>query len=128
MEIIKLGCLIIVALLMINGIPNLSKEISVFISFSCCIVILLYILKMTVPLIEYFKFFSEKIFFDGMDVVVKAVGIGFVTQFVSDVAEDCSSKALANQMVFAGRICILVLSAPLFMEVFKIIERLINFL
>lgn len=128
MEIIKLGILIVTAVIITSGIPTLSKEITVFITFASCTVILLYIIKSAVPVVEYIKNIAEKISFSGMDVIVKAVGIGIITQFVSDIATDFNNRALANQMVFAGRISILMLSMPIFMEVFKIIERLISYI
>jgi len=124
MEILKIGILIIIALMLSNGIPTFSKEITTLITVSCCIVVLLYISDYMISAVEYVKNVAEKISFAGFDVVVKAVGIGFVTQLVSDIATDCNNKSLANQMVFAGRICIIVLAMPLFMEVLKIIERL----
>lgn len=127
MEILKLGILISAAVIITQGIPTLSKEITALITFATCTVILLYIIKMAVPAIEYIKNITEKISFNGMDIIVKSVGIGLITQFVSDIASDFNNKALATQMIFAGRVSILMLSIPMFMEVFKIIERLINY-
>ena len=124
MEIIKIAVLILTALIISNGIPTLSKEISVMIAFGCCTVVLLYIIDIAVPAVEYVKGIAKNIEFEGADIVLKAVGIGFITQFVSDTALDCNNKALANQMVFAGRVCMLVIAVPVFMEILKIIEFL----
>ncbi|MBQ6896947.1 MAG: stage III sporulation AC/AD family protein [Oscillospiraceae bacterium] len=126
MEIIKLGALIVTVLFLVNSIPTFSKEISIIIIFSCCTVVLLYILKMIVPGIEYIKKIAENIAFDNIDVVFKAVGIGFITQFVADIAADCNNRTLANQMIFAGRVCVLMLAMPLFIQILDIIERLTN--
>jgi len=124
MEIIKIAVLILAAVIISNAIPTLSKEISVMIAFGCCTVVLLYIIDAVAPAVEYVKSIAKNIEFEGADIVLKAVGVGFITQFVSDTALDCNNKALANQMVFAGRVCILVIAVPVFMEIFKIIEFL----
>lgn len=126
MEILKLGVLILTVLVLTGAIPTLSKEITMLITFSCCTVVLLYILDSVAPVIDYIKNISENISFNGLDIVLKAVGVGFITQIVSDMALDCNNKTLSNQMVFAGRVCILMLAIPVFMDVLKIIENLTN--
>ena len=126
MEILKLGALILVVLIVSGAIPVLSKEIALFMTFSCCIVVLLYIFNNIVPSVNYIKDIAENISFNRLDIIIKAVGIGFLTQTVSDMALDFNNKTLSNQMVFAGRVCILILAMPVFLDVFKIIEKLTN--
>ena len=126
MEILKLGALILVVLIVSGAIPVLSKEIALFMTFSCCIVVLLYIFNNIVPSVNYIKDIAENISFNRLDIIIKAVGVGFVTQTVSDMALDFNNKTLSNQMVFAGRVCILILAMPVFLDVFKIIEKLTN--
>ena len=126
MEIIKIAVLILIVITTINTIPTFNKEISVLISIAGCIVILLYITKEVIPAIEYIKNIAETIAFSDMDIILKAVGVGFITQFVSDMALDCGNKALANQMIFAGRITILLLAMPVFLQIFEIIQQLIG--
>lgn len=125
MEIIKICVLVLTAVLLVGCIPTFSREISILMTFCCCIVVLLYILKQVVPALEYIKNMAETIHFSGTEVIFKAVGVGFITQFVSDIAADCGNKAVANQMIFAGRICVLMLAIPVFRQVFDIIERLL---
>lgn len=126
MEIFKLSAIILTAVIVVGALPTFSKEISLIITLSCCTVILLYILKMIVPVVEYVRDLTRNIYFDRFDVVLKAVGVGLITQFVSDTAIDCGNRSLANQMIFAGRICVLMLAIPVFVQVLGIIERLTN--
>lgn len=126
MEILKLASIILITIMLINGLPTFSKEISVLIILSSCIVVLLYTVQMIIPAVEYIKKISENIAFEGTDIILKAIGIGFITQFVSDMASDCSNKALANQMIFAGRVAVLLLAMPVFIRIFEIIERLVD--
>lgn len=125
MEIIKLSVFVLIVVIVINSIPTFSREISILLTFSCCIVVLLYTTKEIIPAVEYIKNIAETIAFEGIDVVLKAVGVGFITQFVSDIAADSGNKTLANQMIFAGRVCILLLAMPVFLQVFEIIGQLI---
>ena len=124
MEIIKTALLILTVITLCGGIPMLSKEISMFITLSCCTVIILYIVNMAIPAVTYVKEIAQAVHFDNIDIIIKVIGVGFITQFVSDLATDCGNKALANQMIFAGRVCILMIAAPVILEVLKIIGNL----
>lgn len=126
MEIIKIAMIVLVTVIIVNSIPTFNREITILITFSGCIVVLLYIVNIVVPAVEYVKDTVTKMSFDGMDIVTKAVGIGFITQFVSDISLDFGNKTLSNQMIFAGRVCILILTMPFFYKLFEIIHRLIN--
>lgn len=125
MDILKLGTVVLTSVILINSIPALNKDISSLITFSACIVVLLYTVDLMMPGVEYIKNMIDRFEQDGFDVVVKAVGIGLITQFVSDIATDSGNKSLANQMILAGRISILLLAIPTFTQIFKIIEQLI---
>ena len=52
-------------------------------------------------------------------IVLKALGICYITQFVSDLCRDYGQTSLAGRVDLAGKCCILLLSAPL-------LEQLIN--
>ena len=124
MEFIKIALVILITVILVSCIPTYSKEISLFITISCCIVVLLYTLEVVIPAVEYVKNMAQKVSFEGIDVVVKAIGVGFITQFVADIAVDSGNKTLSNQMILAGRISVLILSMPVFYQIFEIIERL----
>ena len=126
MDIIKIAVLVLVTVVMVNSIPTFSREITILITFSGCIVVLLYTINTVFTAIEHIKEISSKMSFDGIDIVIKAVGIGFVTQFVADISLDFGNKTLSNQMIFAGRTCILILMMPYFLKLLEIIQRLTN--
>ena len=52
-------------------------------------------------------------------VILKALGICYITQFVSDLCRDYGQTSLAGRVDLAGKCCILILSVPL-------MERLID--
>ncbi len=126
MEFFKIAILILIVVVMVSSIPTFSKEITIIITSASCIVVLLYMLRQASDTIDYVKNIAERISFTGVDIILKAIGIGFITQFVSDMALDCNNKSLSNQIIFAGRITVLLLAMPVFLQVFEIIERLIG--
>ena len=126
MEILKFTALILITLILTAGIPYSSKEITVIVTIFSCTVVSLYILENAVPAVEYISNMAKTVEFTDFDVVIKAVGVGFITQFVADMAADCNNKALSNQMILAGRISVLMLASPVFARIFEIIGHLIS--
>lgn len=51
--------------------------------------------------------------------VIKAIGVGYITEFVSDIAEDNGNKLLSNKIILGGKIAIFMLALP-------IIKNLVN--
>ena len=56
---------------------------------------------------EYFK------------VSIKALGIGYITNFIADTCRDSGQTSLASMAEFAGRSAIFILSVPLIIQVLK---------
>ena len=56
---------------------------------------------------EYFK------------VLIKALGIGYITNFIADTCRDSGQTSLASKAEFAGRSAIFILSVPLIIQVLK---------
>lgn len=56
---------------------------------------------------EYFK------------VSIKALGIGYITNFIADTCRDSGQTSLASKAEFAGRSAIFILSVPLIVQVLK---------
>jgi len=51
--------------------------------------------------------------------VIKIVGVSFLTEFVADTLEESGNKNMANRIVFAGKIIILVMCLPIIKTLFK---------
>lgn len=62
---------------------------------------------------------------DYFKVALKAVGIGYITQFVSDSCKDCGQVSLALKAELAGKCAIFLLSVPLMISV---LETAVGFL
>ena len=126
MEFLKIAALIFITVIIVTSIPTFSKEITILITVCSCLVVVFMVVEQIKPVIEYLKSLADLISFNSIEVIMKAVGVGFITQFVSDIAIDCSNKSLSNQMILIGRVTVLIISMPIILEVFKILERLVG--
>lgn len=59
-------------------------------------------------------------------VLLKCLGVCLITQFSSDICKDASHTALADQIILAGKIIIIVISMPIFKSVLEIVSGMIK--
>lgn len=58
--------------------------------------------------------------------VIKIVGIGYITEFAASIVEESGSKAMADKIVMAGKIIILIVSLPILSALFDLITELLR--
>lgn len=59
-----------------------------------------------------------------LTLLLKCVGICFLTEFTCDTCKDAGQAALSNIVLFGGKIFVLVSSLPLFSELLSIVTDL----
>lgn len=78
-------------------------------------------------LVEVFKTFSSGygISDSHVKLLLKVLGISYITQFGASVAEECGEKFIAKKIEFAGKIFIISLSVPILLNLLNTIIGLI---
>ncbi len=112
-------CLITAVLAVI--LKQKSSEYAFFLSVAAGVVIGLSLLK---SLYEPIKQISQSLSEYGVEsggfkVALKAVGIGYITSFVSNACKDCGQASLALKAELAGKCAIFLLSVPLMISVLE---------
>jgi len=54
-------------------------------------------------------------------IVLKIIGIGYLTEFTANICTDAGSSSLAGKVLLAGKIVILVMSLPILTNIIEII-------
>ena len=62
---------------------------------------------------------------DHIKLLLKVLGISFITQFGASVAEECGEKFIAKKIEFAGRVFVISLSIPILLNLMNTIINLI---
>lgn len=58
-------------------------------------------------------------------ILVKIIGIGYLTDFSAGIIEDAGSKSLSEKVVLGGKVIIMALSIPILVKLFEIIESIL---
>ena len=57
--------------------------------------------------------------------VLKVVGIGYLTEFAASICSDCGNSGLADKMLFSGKIVLLVMAMPIVLQILEIVTELL---
>lgn len=57
--------------------------------------------------------------------VLKVVGIGYITEFSAGLCADCGNSGLADKMLLAGKVILLVMSLPIITDILEIVAELL---
>lgn len=57
--------------------------------------------------------------------LIKVLGIGYITEFSADVADDAGNKSVSSKIVFGGKVAICVVALPIIIDMFNSILSLL---
>ena len=106
---------------------KMGDEYRVCVSIFCVCALLIAIFPYFSELLAQILSFSK---LSGTDIenftfLLKAVGIGYISQFSSDICADAGEHAIASKIEFAGRICILAMTVPVVSSLVEMIGKML---
>lgn len=115
MSIFKIVSVAIIAVSIIVILKEQKPEIAMLLGVATSIILLIMIVNYLAEVIISFNNIVDK---TGVDFVLfssvlKIIGVGYITEFASNIAEDAGSKSIANKILFGGKVVIMVLALPI---------------
>lgn len=108
-------------------IKKVNQQASLVISILAGTVILLIIMPYFKQLVESIMDFSARnnIPNQYIKLLIKVIGIGFLSEFCASVAKDAGENSIAQKIQFGGKVLIMAMSMPLFSTLIEIITDLL---
>lgn len=124
---IRIAVIGVGALLMAILFKKGKEEFSLYISIAACIIILLMgIGKLEVILDTIYKLQGYiKISSSYVGVLIKIIGITYITEFASSLCKDSGYQAIGEQVELVGKLSILAISMPILLA---LLDTINNFL
>ncbi len=119
MNFINLSGLILIALIISTTLKKYLPSYALIINIVSGMIIMFYIISMATEFFDYIKnlFSQAKISSEYMAVLLKSLGICFISQFAYDACIDAGEKSLALKVEFAGKLGIFTCALPLFKQI-----------
>lgn len=127
-ELFKIIAVVILAVILITALRKNSGEYSVLLLIAVIIVGVIFFAENLSDLFsELRNLFAVKnnivIYFE---IVLKALGIAYITSFAADVCRDYGYSSLAQLTELGGKISILILSLPLVKSLLNTVSKFIE--
>ncbi len=119
MNIVGICALAVVVAVTAVTLNRYNAEMSLMVAVAGCIFIFLSLLSSFTSLYDTIsKILSNSGMSIGyITVLLKAVGVCFVTEFACDICKDAGQSALASNVSLAGKVMVLVIAVPLYNEI-----------
>ena len=123
MSIIKVAVIGIVSVLLGLQFKTIKSEYGTMVVLVAAICIFFFGITRVNRIIEAVNLVKSGLGISGsyIQMLLKIVGISYISEFSSDICKDSGYSALSNQIHIFGKLSILVISAPVFLKLFDVI-------
>ncbi len=123
-KIIGIALVSCVAFIIIKPIRN---DFAIMISIVGGVIVLFYILSY---LTGFFDIFKNIFKISGINtsiyaIIIKIIGIGYLTEFTASICVDTGNSSLADKVLLGGKIIILAMSLPIITSILQIVMELL---
>ncbi len=128
-EIIKIIGVAFVTSLTAIVLRMTKPELSFAVTVTGVIVILLFLLDAVKGTFQIFTAIGRETGVDNgvIKILLKIVGVGYLTEFAGGILTDFGSAAVADKVVLGGKITIVLMSLPILQALLKMVGGLLQF-
>lgn len=128
MQWISIVLIGLIGTVLIVTVKEYKPEIAVVLSIAVGVIMFLAAARLIAPIFDEIKNIlnNSSASLENINILIKALGICYVTQFVSDVCKDSGQSSVSTKVELVGRIAICILAMPLYEELIVLIKSIIE--
>ena len=128
MEIMKIIGVAFITAVTAVLLRSTKPELSFAVTVTGIIVILLFIVDSLQDTLTVFKSIADATGMENglLKLLLKIVGVGYITEFGAGILNDFGSNAVADKVVLGGKITIVLLSLPVFEGLISLIKNFLQ--
>ena len=125
---LKAAGAVLVSIVLILTISKQQKDVGLLLGMAVCGMVLAVALSYFEPVMDFLERLEQVGQLDGnmLKILLKAVGIGFLTEISSLICTDSGNASLGKALQILGSAVILWISIPLFENILDIIQRILG--
>ncbi len=123
-KIIAIG---IISCILVVQLKQTRPEIAFLCLIAAGIIILSMLMDYFSEVVSVFGRLTEKTGINGdlFTLILKMIGIGYITEIAANTVEDFGSKSIADKIVLGGKLTILVMALPIITSLINLITEMI---
>jgi len=128
MEFFKIIGIAIVGLITIILLKEIKAEYALIVTIIAGILLLTMFLNPLTQIVTTFNALSEKSMISPyiFNLLVKIIGIGYLTDYTSSLCEDFKANSLGKKVELGGKLVILLLALPIIENILTIVGTLLK--
>lgn len=128
MGIIKVVTAAIAGVMLAAVLKNAKSEMTIMVTCGVSIFILFYITAGLSGIIEELQILQTYVNISGkyIGILVKVIGISYITQLAADICRDNGYSAIAGQLEIFCKITIAALSMPVVIALFEVVTKCVG--
>lgn len=128
MEIFPLIGIALVTAVAAILLKGTKPELALAVTVAGSVILLLFVFETLKGAISIFTTIADTTGIDAalVKVILKMIGIGYLVEFSAGLLSDFGQNALADKLVFCGKILVLVLAVPIIESVLKLVVELLG--
>ena len=127
-EILKIIGLALITTISVIILKQQKPEIAVIVGVAGSVLIFFYLVDMISDVFGLFETVVSKTNIDSelFVVLIKIIGIGYITEFSANICSDSGNSAIASKIILAGKLTIFLLSVPILISLIELIVGLLQ--
>ncbi len=127
MDIAKIVAVVVVAVFAVMILRQHNPEMSVLVGIGSGILVFILVLDEMFEVVYAFYNLAEMTGINSglFSVIIKIVGIGYLSEFGNSICVDANAKNLGDKLLLAGKVLILVTALPIVMNLIETIMEII---
>jgi len=127
-DVVKIIIIGIIGAFLAITVKDTKPEFAIAIALVTGLIILTMCLEPVFGVIDALKNLCDRtgIDFSFFTIILKIIGVSYMTQLAASTCEDGGQKAIASKIDFAGKVAIIVLAVPILQQIIDLMLSLIN--
>ncbi len=127
MDVVKIAGVAVVSVITITILKETRPSLALVLGIGAGLVIVIMILDSLFEVVTAFYSLSDEVLMDE-DIfrsVVKIIGVGYVAEFTSSVCVDSGNKSIADKVMLAGKVTIMLMTLPVIKALVGVIAEML---
>ena len=128
MEIVKIIGIALITIIATLLVKQVKVEFSIIVALTGGLIILFMIIDGISDIVAYFSEIVTRtnINSEMFAIILKIVGVGYLTEFASHLCIDSGMSALADKLTLSGKIIIVVMALPIITSLLDIVTEILK--
>jgi len=120
---IKIVAISIITVFLSSIVKQKNSEFATIINVCGGVLIFMSVYEMFEEIMNFFIASSDELLIDSsiIKLALKIIGVGYITEFTADIAEDFGNKNVSSKVVFGGKVIVCGMTLPIIKKLFSLL-------